>query len=165
MTFKLRPLHQSDHELIELIYQDTSIMRHIGPLLTDDQVTSMFAVMLAEMAENKAVYQVITASESNSHAGLLSMHWHAEDESIVSGMIVLPEFQNQGVCKWAQMTAMKSIRQKFPVKTCRVYISADNVAASTSYKNMGFVPVKHNRKSKKHLNLTQWEFNMELFNQ
>ncbi len=140
-------------------------MRHIGPLLTDEQVTRMFTVMLAEMTENKAVYQVIITSENDARAGLLSMHWHADDESIVSGMIVLPEFQNQGVCKWAQMTAMKMIRQEFPVKTCSVFISADNVAASTSYKNMGFVPVKHNRESKKHLNLIKWEFNMEQLKQ
>ena len=165
MTFQLRPLHQPDHELIKNIFQDASILRHIGPLLTDEQVTRMLTVMLAEMNENKAVYQVITAGENEANAGLLSMHWHADVCSIVSGMIVLPEFQNQGVCKWAQMTAMKMIRQKFPVKTCSVFISADNVAAITSYGNMGFVPVKHNRKSKKHLNLIKLEFNMEQLKQ
>lgn len=164
MAFQLRSLQNSDHSLIKDIYQDSLIMRHIGCLLSDQQVSSMFETMLGEITHKKAVYQVIITSENNSCAGLLSMHWRSESESIISGMIVLPEFQNQGVCKWAQFAAMKMIKHHFPVKTCTVYISTDNVAASTSYKNMGFVQVVNTLQSKKHLNLIRWDFNMELMN-
>ncbi len=89
MDFQLRLLQSSDHSLIKGIYQDSLIMRHIGRLLSDKQVSSMFATMLGEMANEKAVYQVIISTENNSCAGLLSMHWHAECQSIVSGMIRL----------------------------------------------------------------------------
>ena len=161
MAFQLRSLQNSDHSLVKGIYQNSLIMLHIGCVLSDQQVESMFDTMLIGIANKKSVYQVITTDEQ-SVAGLLSMHWHAENQTVVSGMIVLPEFQNQGVCKWAQFAAMKMIKHHFPVKVCTVYISADNVAASTSYKNMGFVAVANKSKNKNNLNLIRWDFNLEL---
>ncbi len=165
MAFKLRPLSTSDHQFISDLYQDPLIMRHIGLLLTEQQAAGLCEKMLAEVHKQKAVYQVIMTADTEQRVGLLSMHWRAADALIESGMIVLPAFQNQGVCKWAQLTAMDQIKVFFPAKTCAVYITKDNIAANTSYQNMGFVAVENTSESKQHLNLNRWDYNMELLNQ
>ena len=162
MTFKLKPLSETDDTFVIGLYQNPVIMRHIGAVLTDHQANGLGGKMRAEADKNKAIYQVIMTADGKQRVGLLSMHWKAESCHIESGMIILPAFQNQGVCRWAQMEALHLVKNIFPVKVCTVYIRGDNVAANTSYKKMGFVPVENTSKLTKHLNLIRWDFNMEL---
>ncbi len=162
MHFKLRPLAENDRDFVIGLYQNPSIMRHIGSVLTDKQSTGLVDKMLDEVATKKALYGLIETAESTVSAGLLSMHWKTQDQVIESGMIVATEFQGQGLCQWAQMAALKWAKNIYPVKTCSVYIESANVAANKSYKKMGFERVENKSKLNRHLGLQRWDFNMEL---
>ncbi len=165
MTYQLRRLAESDQSFVSDLYQDPLIMRHIGDLVSPDIAAQLCHKMLQEIERQTADYQIIETTDGLHRAGMLSMHWYPHNESIESGMIVVPAYQNKGVCKWAQMNAMRQVRRLFPAKLCTVYIHADNKAASISYQNMGFVPVKNTSTAKKHLNLVRWDFTMEKLNQ
>ncbi len=161
-NFTIRDLQEEDTEFISGLYQNNEIMRHISPVLAEDVVKNLCAKMIKEMQANKATYQVIMDSDQLQQAGMLSMHWRQENHSVESGMIVIPEYQNKGLCKWAQFAALRLARELWPVKVCTVYISKDNIAANTSYQHMGFKAVENKSPLDKHLDLQRWDFNLEL---
>ncbi len=133
-------------------------MKHIGPVLESPVAEGLVERMLRDVANGKARYQVIETTASAELVGMVSMLWQPSEQAVVAGMIVLPAFQNQGVCKWAQMTAMQQITNTFPARICTVYIDTDNGPASTSYRHMGFVSVKNTSTHPVNQKLVRWDF-------
>lgn len=162
MDYFLRTLTSSDQTFIKRVYQDATIMLHIGDVLSDKKAVKIFKSMLNEMHNKKAIYYVICCSTNDEQVGLCSMQWKPESASIVSGMIVLPSYQNLGICKWAQIAGMKKVMKSYPAKTCTVFINKLNKAALKSYLNMGFLLVSENAKSRYQSGMNQLDFSMEL---
>lgn len=135
-------------------------MQHIGPVLEAQQAAGLIDRMLRDVVKGKAIYQIIETAVDSDLVGMVSMLWQPAEQAVVAGMIVRPAYQNQGVCKWAQMTAMQLITDTFPARLCTVYIGADNGPASTSYRHMGFVPVENNSTHPVNKTLVRWDYSL-----
>ncbi|MCX7553812.1 GNAT family N-acetyltransferase [Marinicella sp. S1101] len=145
---RYRQLLATDINLIKRLYQDATVMKHIGNVKNDQEVHQLIITMLKEVSRGFAKYFVLKgylsgsgwcdANKKLNDLGIFSLHWNASTQIVKLGIMVLPEFQGKGIFKKAHHALMADARTEFPVKKFTAITAVKNVTANNCYENLGF---------------------------
>ncbi len=161
MSFQLRQLHINDAPFIDALFQDSKVMKYIGPVLSACKAGKLCQNMMQEQSRNRACYWVVTRLSDGKQVGLCSGHWRSTTATITLGIMVAKKYQNQGVFNVAQAKSIELVKKKFPVKYLNAFTHHQNDAAKYCYQKIGFKPEIVTAIAKDGSHLIKWSYVVE----
>ena len=87
-------------------------------------------------------------------------------QQVEVGVLINPDYQQQGVCRWALLGSMRQAEGFFrqPVARFICYVDKNNLSANITAKRLGFVQAAANHMSADRPGQNYYEFDQEILN-